>query len=79
MKWRYSSKLVFEVRDIWPMVLVENGGFSKFNPFVIGLQVIEWLGYKFSDEIVGTMPRLDIHVEKVINAKKCNLYPNGNK
>jgi glycosyltransferase involved in cell wall biosynthesis len=70
MKWRYSSKLVFEVRDIWPMVLVENGGFSKFNPFVIGLQVIEWLGYKFSDEIVGTMPRLDIHVEKVINAKK---------
>ena len=52
------------------MVLIENGGFSRFNPFVMGLQFIEWLGYKFSDEIVGTMPKLDLHVEQILGSKK---------
>ena len=70
LRWKYSCKLIFEIRDIWPLVLIENGGFSRFNPFVIGLQFIEWLGYKFSDEIVGTMPKLDLHVEKILGSKK---------
>jgi glycosyltransferase involved in cell wall biosynthesis len=69
-KWRFGSKLIFEVRDIWPLILTENGGFKKHNPFVRALAVIEWLGYKYADCIVATMPKLGDHVHKVLGYRR---------
>lgn len=66
LRRRYRARLVFEVRDIWPLTLVEEGGFGPRNPFVLGLGVIEKLGYRHSDAIVGTMPNLGEHVEQVV-------------
>ena len=63
---RYKCRLVFEVRDIWPLTITEEGGFRPSNPFVWGLQIIERLGYKHADAIVGTMPNLAEHVEQVL-------------
>jgi glycosyltransferase involved in cell wall biosynthesis len=63
---RYKCRLVFEVRDIWPLTLTEEGGFKPSNPFVWGLGVIERLGYKHADVIVGTMPNLGEHVQQVL-------------
>lgn len=65
MRRRYRCRLVFEVRDIWPLTLVEDGGYSPRNPFVLGLGAIEKLGYRRADAIVGTMPNLGEHVEMV--------------
>jgi glycosyltransferase involved in cell wall biosynthesis len=63
---RYKCRLIFEVRDIWPLTITEEGGFKPFNPFVWGLGVIERLGYKHADAIVGTMPNLGEHVQQVL-------------
>jgi glycosyltransferase involved in cell wall biosynthesis len=63
---RYKCRLVFEVRDIWPLTLTEEGGFKHSNPFVWGLGLIERLGYKYADAIVGTMPNLAEHVHQVV-------------
>ena len=65
-KRRFSCKLVFEIRDVWPLVLTENGGFRSINPFVRALGLIEWLGYRYADRIVATMPNLGVHVSKVL-------------
>lgn len=62
LKWRLGGKLIFEVRDIWPLTIIEEGGFSRYNPFVIALGLIERLGYRHADAIVGTMPNLAEHV-----------------
>lgn len=70
LKRKYKCKLIFEIRDIWPMVLTETGRLSPFNPFVIFLQWIERFGYKKSDLIVGTMPNLGEHVESVLGFKR---------
>lgn len=70
LKLRFRCKLVFEVRDIWPLSIVEEGGFSRFNPFVLLLAAIEWIGYRFADEIVGTMPNLSDHVRNVLGVRK---------
>jgi len=70
LKRRYRCKLVFEIRDIWPLTLVEEGGFRKLNPFVLLLGLIERIGYAYSDVIVGTMPNLSAHVEEVLSRKK---------
>ncbi|WDR07281.1 glycosyltransferase family 4 protein [Devosia rhodophyticola] len=70
LRRHYNCRLVFEVRDIWPLTIVEEGGFSRFNPFVIGLSMIENLAYRMSDAIVGTMPNLSQHVAEVSGSDK---------
>jgi len=65
LKWRYGAKLILEVRDIWPLSLVEVGGFSKYNPFVILLKGVEKFGYVNADAIVGTMPNLEEHIREI--------------
>lgn len=70
LKRKYGCKLVFEIRDIWPLTLTEEGGFSKYNPFVFVLSLVERLGYKKSDTIIGTMPNLGQHVSEVLGYEK---------
>lgn len=65
LRKKYGCKLIFEVRDIWPMVLVGSGGVSPRNPFVFLLSLVERLGYEKADKIVGTMPNLSEHVYQV--------------
>lgn len=77
-RWRFGGKLIFEVRDIWPLTLMEEGGFSKNNPLILFLGVIEKLGYRFADIIVGTMPNLKAHVSSVLGYdKKVYCVPMG--
>jgi glycosyltransferase involved in cell wall biosynthesis len=66
LRQRYNCKLVFEIRDIWPLTLTEEGGYSKINLFVRFLGWVEALGYRYSDIIVGTMPNLAEHVANVV-------------
>ncbi len=63
---RYKCRLIFEVRDIWPLTITEEGGFKSWNPFVLGLGFVEHLGYKHANAIVGTMPNLGEHVRSVL-------------
>ena len=78
LKRRFKCKLIFEVRDIWPLTLIEEGGFSAFNPFIMMLGWVEWIGYKYSDEIVGTMPNLKEHVERVLGyERRVHCIPMG--
>ena len=74
-----KCKLVFEIRDIWPLTLTEEGGFSRYNPAIIFLQYLEIWGYKKSDLIIGTMPNLSEHVKNVIGStiRPVNYIPMG--
>jgi len=70
LRRHYQCRLVFEIRDIWPLTLVEEGGFGRGNPLVLGLGFIEKLGYRYADVIVGTMPNLGEHVANVLGRGK---------
>jgi glycosyltransferase involved in cell wall biosynthesis len=70
LKKKYNATLVFEIRDIWPLTMVEEGGFSKWHPFVLLLGLIEKFGYKKADLVVGTMPKLDLHVKNILGYNK---------
>jgi len=77
-KKRFKSKLIFEIRDIWPLTIIEEGGYSKRNLFVKVLGWIERFGYKNADIIVGTMPNLSEHVQKICGkTTKCHCVPFG--
>lgn len=70
LRRRYGCRLVFEVRDIWPLTITEEGGFSPRNPLVAALAWVERLAYRCSDTIVGTMPNLKEHVVEVLGPKE---------
>ena len=70
LKRKYKCKLVFEIRDIWPLTLTEEGGYSGYNLMVIILGLIEYWGYKKADLIVGTMPNLGEHVNNILGYEK---------
>lgn len=72
IKKKYNIKVVFEVRDIYPLTLIDMG-YSKFNPLILYFSHLERKAYLESDLIVGTMPNLKEHVENVTR-KKCNAF-----
>lgn len=79
LKYKYGAKLIFEIRDIWPLTIIEEGGYKPWNPFVLILSTIEKYGYIKSDLIVGTMPNLGEHINNVLGRinKKCVCVPFG--
>lgn len=70
LKKKFNSFLVFEIRDIWPLTMTEEGGFSKWHPLVLLISFIEKFGYKKADLVVGTMPKLDLHVKNILGYSK---------
>lgn len=79
LKRKYGCKLIFEIRDIWPLNLVQEAGFKCSNIFVRILGVVEKMGYRNADLVVGTMPNLKEHIIEVTGDHqiKCVCVPFG--
>ena len=75
---RFNAKLIFEVRDIWPLSIMELGGFKKTNPFVILLQITEDFAYKVSDYVVSVLPKAFEHMKHHgLDQDRFKYIPNG--
>jgi glycosyltransferase involved in cell wall biosynthesis len=59
-------KVILEIRDIYPLTLMEIGELSKYHPVVQVLGVIEKLAYRFSDHIVSVLPNAFEHIKKTV-------------
>lgn len=79
LKRKYNCKLIVEVRDIWPLTVIESKGWSKNNPFIWFLSYVERKGYRSADAIIGTMPNLKEHVINVCpgSEHKVHYQPMG--
>jgi glycosyltransferase involved in cell wall biosynthesis len=75
LKKKYGCKLVFEVRDIWPLVLTRISSLSTSNIMYRVLEKVEQKGYEKSDLIMGTMPNLKEHIHKTQPNKKVLWIP----
>lgn len=75
---KLNAKLIFEVRDIWPLTLVELGGYSKKHPFVWLMQQVEDYAYRVSDKVVSNLPNAVEHmVSRRMDKDKFVWIPNG--
>jgi len=73
-----DARLVFEVRDIWPLTLVELGGYSPKHPFIRLLQWIEDKAYRDSDRVVSNLQNAVEHmVSRGMDEAKFSWVPNG--
>ena len=78
LKKKYGARFVFEVRDIWPLTLTEEGGFSRWHPLTLLLGWVEAFGYRHADVVVGTMPNLAEHVREITGREiPCCCVPIG--
>jgi len=75
---KLNVPLIFEVRDIWPMTLIELGGFSPRHPFMRFMQWIEDKAYKECRLVLSTLPNAVEHmVNRGMCRKKFAWVPNG--
>ena len=74
-----KTKFIFETRDIWPLTLIELGGYSKNNPFVRFLAWVEKLGYERADHNVSVLTNAHKHIKNVLqhNNFKFTWISNG--
>lgn len=75
---KFSARLVFEVRDIWPLTLIEVGGYSKKHPFIRFMQWIENKAYCESDRVISNLKYSVDHMAKHgLSRDKFTWIPNG--
>lgn len=71
-------EFIFEVRDIWPLTLVEVGGMSKYHPLVVLLGWFEKFGYKKAKYVVSVLPNAKKHMlSNGMEEHKFIHIPNG--
>ena len=58
LKKKFKAQLVFEMRDFWPYFLFTTGKFSRFNPAIFILSLIEKIGIYQSDLVISLIPRI---------------------
>lgn len=75
---KYNAKLIFEVRDIWPLSLIQLLGISHYNPISLLFSWVEKVSYKKSDQVVSLLPNAENHmISKGLAQDKFNYIPNG--
>jgi len=73
-----KARLVYEVHDLWPLSPVELGGYSKYHPFIIVMQLAENYAYKHCYKVISVLPLAKQHmIEHGLPDEKFYHVPNG--
>jgi len=73
----YKVPFIMEVRDLWPLTLIEMG-VSKFHPFIIILGLLEKYLYKRANGIIVVPPKAkDYIIQFSIPQDRITYIPNG--
>jgi len=59
----FQAKLVYEVKDIWPLTLIELGGYSPSHPFIRFMGWFERFALKKSDLVVSNLGNYGAHMQ----------------
>ena len=73
------AKFVFEIRDLWPLSLIELNGTSAYHPLAWILNHAEQYGCSHADRVISLLPKVaDYMVEtRKISISKLAIIPNG--
>jgi len=66
----YGAKLIYEVKDIWPLSLIELGGFAPTHPFIRFMAWFEKFALKKSDVIVSNLQNYGEHMKNDVGIQR---------
>ena len=75
---KLNSKLVWDIRDLWPLTLIELGKISKLHPFILFHQWLENFACRKSDFIISNLPMVyNYLLKKGVKQSSFSWIPNG--
>ncbi len=75
---RFGARLVFEVRDLWPLTLIELGKISMSHPLIRLMQRSEDYAYRHAGKVVCVLPGAKDHcIQHGMRPDKFLFIPNG--
>jgi len=75
---KFGGKFLFEIRDIWPLTLVELSGLKESHPLIRIMAHYERYGYQNADKVVSLLPNAKEHfIANGMDEKKFVYLPNG--
>ena len=73
-----GCRLVFEIRDIWPLTLEKIGNISSLNPLIIYMKYVEHRAYLESCAIISALPGAIFRLKQLGHKKeKFTFISNG--
>jgi len=76
-----NPEVIFEVRDLWPLSMIELGNFASNNPFMLWLKKLEQKAYFNADQIIGVIPGMKDYLAQTSKFKplepKAQNIPQG--
>ena len=73
----YHAKFIYEVKDIWPLSIIELGGFSPKHPFIRLMSWFERFALTHADSIVSNLQNYGKHLEALKIDKDFHWISNG--
>jgi hypothetical protein len=77
LKFKYKAKLVYEIRDVWPLSIIELKGISKNNILIRLLSKLDVLGIKYCDAIMSPLHNIALYVQEKGFKRDIMILPNG--
>ena len=75
---KFKTKILFEVRDIWPLTLIELSNLKDTHPLVKFMTHYENFAYKKADKVISLLPTAKKYFEtKGMSSEKFFYLPNG--
>jgi len=74
---KYKAKLVFEVRDIWPLTLTKIGKFSEKNIFIRVMSWLERFSLRKSDILISNLSNYTKHIKSLGINREAHWVSNG--
>ncbi len=74
-----GARFFFEVRDLWPEVLLELGNFGRWHPYIIMLKAAERYGVRHAERVFSVKPGDGDYFarEYGLPKERFNYVPNG--
>ena len=73
-----AKKLLFEIRDLWPLTPMYLKGYPKWHPMIVIMAWVERFGYRKADAIVSLLPNANKYIDSISkDPSKYFWIPNG--
>jgi glycosyltransferase involved in cell wall biosynthesis len=74
---KFKAKFIYEVKDIWPLTLIELGGYSPKHPFIALMRWFELFALRRADHIVSVLPNYGDYLKDNGVNRDFIYIPNG--